>query len=267
MAATRTARTAPQETNRILPEDRGVHEWYRFVLSYPPHLVRDYIERFRLGAAYSCVGPVLWDGDDPGRMQEARLALGRDRGQRDGPLRQPRETRLGGPSAGVAGRGVRPSASRPCRSTGPGAAGRMGPAILEKDHAYRRRGDGPVADFAGGACLAVTGPFDQSRPLAPDAGVAGLDPGPESAASARSPVAGVGQVRRVLDQQSALWPRGRRHGAEHDAPVVAAWQAEARRMATDLQAVRSRRQAPAVVHQGDSRTLEPFLEQPARWTP
>ena len=62
MAATRTARTAPQETNRILPEDRGVHEWYRFILSYPPHLVRDYIERFRLGAADRVLDPFCGTG-------------------------------------------------------------------------------------------------------------------------------------------------------------------------------------------------------------
>src|SRR5262249_12521230 len=27
-------------------DDRAVHDWYRFVLSYPPHLVRDYLARF-----------------------------------------------------------------------------------------------------------------------------------------------------------------------------------------------------------------------------
>lgn len=34
------------ETNRLAPEDRGAHDWYRFVLSYPPHVVRNYCERF-----------------------------------------------------------------------------------------------------------------------------------------------------------------------------------------------------------------------------
>lgn len=33
-------------TNKIQPGDRPVHEWYRFVLSFPPHLVREYLERF-----------------------------------------------------------------------------------------------------------------------------------------------------------------------------------------------------------------------------
>lgn len=36
------------ELNRLYIEDTAVHEWYRFVLSYPAHLVRDYIEKFHL---------------------------------------------------------------------------------------------------------------------------------------------------------------------------------------------------------------------------
>ena len=34
------------ELNRLYSEDLPVHEWYRFVLSYPPHLVRDHLQRF-----------------------------------------------------------------------------------------------------------------------------------------------------------------------------------------------------------------------------
>lgn len=34
--------------NRVEEKDKPFHEWYRFVLSYPPHLVRDYIKRFSL---------------------------------------------------------------------------------------------------------------------------------------------------------------------------------------------------------------------------
>lgn len=36
------------EANKILPEDLPVHDWYRFVLSFPPHLVRRYLSRFSL---------------------------------------------------------------------------------------------------------------------------------------------------------------------------------------------------------------------------
>src|SRR5437773_2434492 len=42
------------EANKLSPSDRPVHDWYRFVLSFPPHLVRDCIERFGLSEK-SCV--------------------------------------------------------------------------------------------------------------------------------------------------------------------------------------------------------------------
>jgi hypothetical protein len=36
------------DSNRLEPADRAAHDWYRFVLSFPPHLVRQYLERFDL---------------------------------------------------------------------------------------------------------------------------------------------------------------------------------------------------------------------------
>lgn len=33
--------------NKLLPEDTAIHDWYRFVLSFPPHLVRQYISKFQ----------------------------------------------------------------------------------------------------------------------------------------------------------------------------------------------------------------------------
>lgn len=34
------------ERNRIQSNDLAIHQWYQFILGYPPHLVREYIERF-----------------------------------------------------------------------------------------------------------------------------------------------------------------------------------------------------------------------------
>jgi hypothetical protein len=42
---TGSARAVPED-NRLRPADRAAHDWYRFVLSFPPHLVRDYLLRF-----------------------------------------------------------------------------------------------------------------------------------------------------------------------------------------------------------------------------
>lgn len=41
-----TISLADPRINQIAQEDRAFHDWYRFVLSFPPHLVRDYLERF-----------------------------------------------------------------------------------------------------------------------------------------------------------------------------------------------------------------------------
>jgi hypothetical protein len=32
------------DANKLSSDDRAAHDWYRFVLSYPPHLVRDYLK-------------------------------------------------------------------------------------------------------------------------------------------------------------------------------------------------------------------------------
>ena len=61
---------AGEELNRIYEEDLPVHEWYRFVLSYPPHLVRRYIERFGLTKAPLGLGSILWYGNNPSGVQE-----------------------------------------------------------------------------------------------------------------------------------------------------------------------------------------------------
>lgn len=43
--------------NSVRPEDRTVHDWYRFVLSFPPHLVQDYLDRFGIGSEKTVLDP------------------------------------------------------------------------------------------------------------------------------------------------------------------------------------------------------------------
>lgn len=50
------------ELNRPYAEDLPVHEWYRFVLSYPPHLVRDYLQRFGMTSARRVLDPFCGTG-------------------------------------------------------------------------------------------------------------------------------------------------------------------------------------------------------------
>ena len=50
------------ENNRLYPEDRSIHDWYRFVLSFPAHLVRTYIEKFNLGPGKAVLDPFCGTG-------------------------------------------------------------------------------------------------------------------------------------------------------------------------------------------------------------
>ncbi|MGB7412996.1 MAG: DNA methyltransferase, partial [Thermosynechococcaceae cyanobacterium] len=48
--------------NKVTLEDRAFHEWYRFVLSFPPHLVSDYIAKFDLGPQSIILDPFCGTG-------------------------------------------------------------------------------------------------------------------------------------------------------------------------------------------------------------
>ncbi len=50
------------EDNRLRPEDRAVHDWYRFVLSFPPHLVRTYLDRFEVARGNRVLDPFCGTG-------------------------------------------------------------------------------------------------------------------------------------------------------------------------------------------------------------
>jgi len=50
------------DSNRLDASDRAAHDWYRFVLSFPPHLVRQYIERFGLDSSACVLDPFCGTG-------------------------------------------------------------------------------------------------------------------------------------------------------------------------------------------------------------
>jgi len=50
------------EANKLSRDDRAAHDWYRFVLSYPPHLVRDYLQRFHASSEKRVLDPFCGTG-------------------------------------------------------------------------------------------------------------------------------------------------------------------------------------------------------------
>ena len=58
----RESRMIGTRQNSIAPQDRPIHDWYRFVLSFPPHLVRDYIYDFGLTSGATVLDPFCGTG-------------------------------------------------------------------------------------------------------------------------------------------------------------------------------------------------------------
>lgn len=48
--------------NQLRDEDRAAHDWYRFVLSFPPHLVRHYLAKFKVNSASRVLDPFCGTG-------------------------------------------------------------------------------------------------------------------------------------------------------------------------------------------------------------
>lgn len=48
--------------NKVTVEDQSAHRWYRFVLSFPPHLVRDYLTKFAASPQSRVLDPFCGTG-------------------------------------------------------------------------------------------------------------------------------------------------------------------------------------------------------------
>ena len=55
-------RITPNHRNQVLKKDLPIHRWYRFVLSFPPHLVRHYLEQFDIRAGATVLDPFCGTG-------------------------------------------------------------------------------------------------------------------------------------------------------------------------------------------------------------
>ncbi len=69
-SAKQLALVEPSQSNKIDFQDRAFHDWYRFVLSFPPHLVRSYLEAFDLDDRQVVVDPFCGTGTT---LVEAKL--------------------------------------------------------------------------------------------------------------------------------------------------------------------------------------------------
>jgi tRNA G10 N-methylase Trm11 len=66
-------REVSSEENKLRAEDRAAHDWYRFVLSFPPHLIRNYAERFSLRSGATVLDPFCGTGTTLVECKKLRL--------------------------------------------------------------------------------------------------------------------------------------------------------------------------------------------------
>ncbi|MCH8978858.1 MAG: DNA methyltransferase [Armatimonadetes bacterium] len=59
---TSSAPVASPSRNRLASEDRAFHDWYRFVLSFPPHLVKHYLATFDVAHKHLVLDPFCGTG-------------------------------------------------------------------------------------------------------------------------------------------------------------------------------------------------------------
>ncbi|MBI5480082.1 MAG: DNA methyltransferase [Deltaproteobacteria bacterium] len=227
------ARRAP---NQLADVDRPVHAWYRFVLSFPPHLVRDYLGRFGVGAGATVLDPFCGTGTTLVECKKlgfqsvglegnpmARFAAAVKVDWRPAPagLRQ----RAAAVAAAVARAGERPARTLPEEARALLLRGSISPRPLGRTLALAAR-------------LARVGPRyrDHLRlalAAAQPTEIGNLRFGPE---------VGVGPARR-------------------DAPVVEVWRARVETMAADLEAVAGGPDTavPAAVLAADARDADRHL--------
>jgi hypothetical protein len=62
LALSEVTRKSTQEDNKLRAKDHAAHDWYRFVLSFPPHLVRDYIDKFGVDSSNCVLDPFCGTG-------------------------------------------------------------------------------------------------------------------------------------------------------------------------------------------------------------
>lgn len=251
MTTATAARKRNGAANKLQVDDRPVHEWYRFVLSYPPHLVRDYLQRFGVTYKNLVLDPFCGTGTT---LVECK--------------------KMGVPSVGIEANPMAHLACTVKTDWGPDPDSLYKNAQRIADQAIERLNadgleDEPMPGNLSLLSVCQTLPAELTKLILTDS----ISPLPlHKTLVLRDCIERV-RSRDKLHLQLALAKAivfsisnlhfGPEVGVRHkhlDCAVIAAWLHEVRRMADDLQCVEKNAAVPSQVHHGDARDLAAFLK-------
>lgn len=243
------------EDNKLRPEDRAVHDWYRFVLSFPPHLVRDYLERFAIGPGKRVLDPFCGTGTT--LVECKKLGIG---------------------SVGIEANAMPCFASQVKVDWSVDPGGLLSHASEVANLTCEKLQGHGISEFAG---LPL---FDTGQGLTAELRTLPRDAGKLLLRDSISPL----PLHRTLVLLETLKQNGDDRFSQHervalaraivfgasnlhfgpevgvappkrDAPVVEIWLAGVKEMAEDLRTLQGKPGAPAFVHRADSRQLTSLL--------
>ncbi|MCB0077717.1 MAG: hypothetical protein KDD73_09910 [Anaerolineales bacterium] len=236
-----------EELNRPYADDLPVHEWYRFVLSFPPHLIRSYLERFDVASTDCVLDPFCGTGTT---LVEAKKNGVRSVGTEANPV------------VHFAASVKTDWAIAPERFL---AFAESVAEIVREDLSEQQLFTGPLFRSANGELKLRTLDNERQRLLIKDS----ISPIPlhkalclRDAIDAHPDQPFHRHARLALAKQLVTTIGNLRFGPEvgvgkvkENAPVVSAWLDGVQRMAEDLEVVRRLPAASATVYHGDARAL------------
>jgi DNA modification methylase len=241
--------------NKLSKEDRAAHDWYRFVLSFPPHLVRDYVQRFDLASRSCVLDPFSGTGTT---LVECK--------------------KLGIPCIGIEANPVAHFASQTKTDWSPDPTGLMKHATLIAENAVAELKAAGVDDSLIATTLNRGEQTEQYKTLPPESLKLLL-----TDSISPLPLHKVLVLRKAIDAhydekyrpherlalaKALVSPISNLHfgpevgvgPAKQDAPVISAWLDCIRSMANDLSHLNEFKDVAVKVHRGDARRVIELLE-------
>ena len=255
-AETRACASSAPERNRLRPEDRAVHDWYRFVLSFPSHLVRDYLDAFGVDSTQRVLDPFCGTGTTLVECKKLGIpSVGIERNPMAGFASRTKVDWSVRPEALVSH--ARQIAHRARERLHEEGIDDLGVAPLFQTRGRRTTGlrtlppdllglllKNSISPLPLHKTLVLLDTLEQHRDDTAHAH--------ERLALATALVSGIGNLY--------FGPEVGVGKVQEDSPVIGPWFERVRRMADDLAALRAQTGTEATVHLADSREAEELLE-------